>query len=400
MSLLRGASNLTPTITDESRYHAEEATLDIRINPQKPKILVPGTEKLYCYWKIILHIDAANQDIPLFVPPEWRTVDLAQLKQWTDLLRYYPLQNHTFGKTYYEWHGDLLVPHGQDPHTAPIGGYDGWPLCHAPVPRWATPLPTLAAPGCLQVQTHRKPCLYQGMEKITHYWGIEVDKGTQRIIFVPPEWRQLSRNTLTQWVTNAITTPSNPIWLGGTPYHWMYETLMPLNENPRKIQYLLNIPTDSLTINIPESSNDDLINLCLTEAPRNPDELPCILLIDNLLHQTPPDLRISDFDDLMRRITSPPPLRSIDSISTTTTETTSEITDVPLGSLGTLPLITKAASSSILRRTRVSSRSIIRRASPRYTKRNADRPQRKSAVAARFQAIAAEIANDSSLDDN
>lgn len=215
-------------------------SLPIEVNRKKPTCLVPGASRIYCYWKIAFHIDIAQKDVEIFVPPEWRWLSTERLASWVGKLRDNPFEDIVLGRVLYHWAIDVLLPSKQDYSTVPIHGRSGWPNLNEPIPYWNTPRVKYETDR-LPITINRTPILPSlGMEKLVCYWQMRLPRTVQprRYVWVPPEWRKLTDKTRRLWARRLGANPEQPIVLGETHYYWDNDTIIPHGQNPYAIEYV------------------------------------------------------------------------------------------------------------------------------------------------------------------
>lgn len=277
--------------------------LTIRINAVPPGPIVPGAHKLFCYWKNHLLIDVANQMTTLYVPPEWRVLEYKYLKEWTCVLRRWPFQNYVFGGVAYVWIKEFLIPAGQDSATIPVSGQHGWPE-FVEFPRiWNTPLPKLGPGAQLPVVINQAHRLDQNMEIVTCYWPMEVPRNPGIIVYVPPEWKQLQNRTQKMWISKAYKQCTEPFHLGGTPYTWKGNVLLPVGQRTDRLPYVQRMDrpesVKQKTVIVPATKEDPLT----LNVPPTIDDIEVAEILRNLLDKIPKakpvDLPVLSDDDLL-----------------------------------------------------------------------------------------------------
>lgn len=219
-----------PRISRREKYSQKPPVLNIRVNHEFPGAIVPGSQRLYCYWKNRLYIDAAKQTVDLYVPPEWRSIDREYLSRWMEVLRMCPYQSYSFGLITYRWVNDLLIPTDQDMSRVPLAGLGGWPILEEEVIIWANPLRRQGSETNLPVMLNRVCCAHKGMERMTCYWAIKVPGTPKEKFYVPPEWRQISKETRMKWILRAIRNRRHPIVIAGVTYTWHTNILAPIGQ--------------------------------------------------------------------------------------------------------------------------------------------------------------------------
>lgn len=218
--------------------------LQICVNAEKPTNMVPGTERLFVYWRISFQYDYSNQKAEIYVPPEWRSIHRERLEEWINQLRMYPYEPVSLGQTRYQWVTDILLPEGQDPSRVPIPGRYGWPHVDEPTLHFSAPRPQTASGRYLPIGINRRRTHIElGIEKIVCYWLITlppVNNPDQvpRQVWVPPEWRKLKPTIFEKWKYILANCIGNDIQLGGTLYQWHTNTLIPLGQIPGAIERL------------------------------------------------------------------------------------------------------------------------------------------------------------------
>lgn len=215
-----------PLMTD-----THEDTLWICLNRIRPRVIVPGTEALFCYWKIAFYLEIPKRRVDLYVPPEWRTIQPAVLDEWVGKLRDNPYEDIILGATLYKWLPDALVPVGQRLSDIPMAGRNGWPESQDETPFWGEPRLQYSDGTDLPVRINRQVPhnIVNGMEKIFCYWKIELPDahGRKFDLWVPPEWRRLSKGGRALYTALLCENMYQPITLGGVRYIWRGDSLLP-----------------------------------------------------------------------------------------------------------------------------------------------------------------------------
>lgn len=243
------------TVTPKEEDGRRPVVLDIRINAAPSGVIVPGGQKLYCYWRNHLLLDTAAQMTTLYVPPEWRVIERTHLKGWIHVLRRWPFQTYSFGGTIYTWTKEFLIPEGQDPANIPLAGVNGWPPL-AELPKvWGTPLSKLRSGANLPIILNQIPRVEERLEAIACYWPMITFSKKEPLVYVPPEWKQIRRSTRNTWISLAFKNKKGQIRLGGTDYIWHQNILAPKAQQLELISFMLPIgltPRDQETIEVTE----------------------------------------------------------------------------------------------------------------------------------------------------
>lgn len=217
-----------------------EETLWICVNRKTPSVMVPGTEVLYCYWKIGLYLEIPRRRVDLFVPPEWRSISPATLDKWVGQLRDKPYQDIVLGGTPYKWLPYALVPLGQSFNDLPLPGHGGWPEINEEVPYWDEPRFQYSDGISLPIRINEYPPerIISGMEKIFCYWKIILPNwGPYKFeLWVPPEWRGLTKEALVEWKMILRNKPDRDVTLGGVAYKWDGDTLHPKDQDRELVE--------------------------------------------------------------------------------------------------------------------------------------------------------------------
>lgn len=285
-------------VTSKEEDGRRPVVLDIRINAVPSGVIVPGGQKLYCYWRNHLLLDTAAQMTTLYVPPEWRVIERTHLRGWIHVLRRWPFQTYSFGGTIYTWTKEFLIPEGQDPANIPLAGVNGWPPL-AELPRvWGTPLSKLRSGTNLPIILNQIPRVEERLEAIACYWPMLTSSKKEPLVYVPPEWKQIHRATRNTWISSALRNKNGQIRLGGTDYIWHQNILAPKAQLPELICCML--PT-GLTLRDQEISQVTEVQENVASAPEKEptaEDLEVARILGHLQNNIPATRPPTDLPEL------------------------------------------------------------------------------------------------------
>lgn len=308
MSRCKCGREIAPLIQTRSEQRTPvPETLRIQLNIEKPGKLVPGTEKLYCYWKISLYLDLAKNSVHLYVPPEWRLIEQYRLAEWVCQLRDNPFEDIVLGQTSYEWVNDVLMPKGQNYFMVPIPGFRGWPKIDEPVPHWDIPRGIQATGKYLPIAINRRfASTFLGMERLICYWRtkIQTPSGEERYVWVPPEWRRLPQRLRANWKRRLGAKPDQEIQLGGVTYIWYQNTLTPIGQKPELIEYLGHGKYRNAKIDESEDNEEapcEAMDLCTKFTPEDLEVSSYTLqrLMDTFPSNLPEGLPVQTYEEIL-----------------------------------------------------------------------------------------------------
>lgn len=225
---------ISPGFSELAEHYEGEPILRIAINLDVPKVVTPGTEVLFLYWKNRIRLDLAKTDIDIWVPPEWRSVYKYYLEGWMTSLRKRPYEDAILGGTLYHWDNNVIRPDGQEYEKIAFSGEKEYPKVKEGIPLWAKPAISYSDGSFLPVKMNvpMPKTLGVGIEKYFGYWQMALSplNGIRTKAWVPPEWRQLNDLALQSWKLILNKRLPGHFELGGVKYQWIGDNVVPIGQ--------------------------------------------------------------------------------------------------------------------------------------------------------------------------